>query len=82
MNVDKWVRYWTRPLHVMHGFSRSSSFDTRMLVGGTVGNLSHFQSRTWDKAGGRTSTVPWTTPRSPYVMHGGYSVIQVELLHE
>lgn len=34
------------------------------------------------KAGGHTSTVAWTTPRSPYVMHGGYSVIQVELLHE
>ena len=32
--------------------------------------------------GGHTSTVACTTPRNPYVMHGGYSVIQVELLHK
>lgn len=82
MNVKEMLCCRISHIHVKHWFCRGSSFNTRVLIRSAAGNLRDIRNELGLKPWEHTSTVAWTTPRNPYVMHGGYSVIQVELLHE
>jgi hypothetical protein len=68
-------------LHVEHRFVDGASLNTRVQVRCSAGYLNYGksgvtgQSRTY-----HTSRPQWMTPRRPYVMHGAFSVIHVELL--